>query len=86
MPANGLTTPLTDGTWTRRVRTMLHSDVEVQADKLDREFEILDIMLSAEDRLSVEQVQLAVRQAKRVRAEATLLVRALAKLRDDLQP
>jgi hypothetical protein len=64
----------------------LHGEVEVQADKLDREYEILDIMLSAEDRLSAEQVQLAVRQAKRVRAESTLLVRSLARLRDDLQP
>jgi hypothetical protein len=64
----------------------LHGEVEVQADKLDREYDILDIMLSAEDRLSAEQVKLAVRQAKRVRAEASILVRALAKLRDDLQP
>lgn len=64
----------------------LHGEVEVQADKLDREYEILDIMLAAEDRLSAEQVKLAVRQAKRVRAEASMLVRSLARLRDNLQP
>ncbi len=63
----------------------LHGEVEIQADKLDREFEILDIMLSSEDRLSAEQVSLAVRQAKRVRAEASMLVRSLARLRDNLQ-
>lgn len=64
----------------------LHGEVEVQADKLDREYEILDIMLAAEDRLSAEQVKLAVRQAKRVRQEASMLVRSLARLRDNLQP
>lgn len=64
----------------------LHRDVTRQADKLDREYEILEMMLSAEEVSTAEQVSLAVRQAKRVRAESTLLVRSLAKLRDDLQP
>lgn len=64
----------------------LHGEVERQADKLDREIEILEIMLAAEDKLTLDQVKLGLRQAKRVRDESTLLVRSLAKLRDDLQP
>jgi len=64
----------------------LHDEVERQADKLEREIEILDIMLSAEEKLTLDQVKLGLRQAKRVRDESTLLVRSLAKLRDDLQP
>lgn len=57
------------------------------ADNLSRELDILEMMeWSHGERPSQEQVKLALVQAKRVKRQSTLLVRALAALRDNLQP
>lgn len=64
----------------------LHRAVVRQADKLNREYEMLEMMLGDDHQFSENQVQLALAQAKRVRNESTFLVRSLARLRDDLQP
>lgn len=66
----------------------LHRRVIDQADKLDREYEILDMMRerAITDASLEPHVAMMLAQTKRVRRESTLLVRALAQLRDDLQP
>jgi hypothetical protein len=63
----------------------LHREVTRQADKLDSEYEMLEMMLGEDREQSEEQVMLALAQAKRVRNESTVLVRVLARLRDRLQ-
>jgi hypothetical protein len=59
----------------------LHRD---QADKFFSEVDMLEQML--EHDLDEDTVELALSQAKRVRREGNLVVRALARLRDQLQP
>lgn len=64
----------------------LHRRVADQADKLDREYDLLERMLdrgtTAES--APAHVLLVLQQAKRVRREAQDLVRALAAVRDNL--
>lgn len=55
-------------------------------DKLFTEIDHLDDVLGDAERLSEEQIVLALSVAKRVRRESTLVVRLLASLRDQLQP
>lgn len=57
-------------------------------DKLQEELEILDQMewWMREHTPTKEEVDVAVSQAKRVRRQSNLLVRELAKYRDNLQP
>jgi len=57
------------------------------ADKLRREHEILRVMLDSEidDERAAAHIDLLVSQAKRVRTASNLAVRALARLRDQLQ-
>jgi len=55
------------------------------ADKFHRESTILIEMLDVED-VSREHAELLLFQAKRVRREANILVRAIARERDELQP
>lgn len=57
---------------------------EQAADKLDEEYDILERMGPPSS--DPAHVSLLLQQAKRVRRESTLLVRALAQLRDNLQP
>lgn len=54
-------------------------------DKLFTEVDHLDRILDV-DELSQERVELALSVAKRVRRDSNLVVRALARLRDQLQP
>lgn len=55
------------------------------ADKFFAEVDHLERMLDA-DEMSDERIRLALASAKRVRRESNLVVRALARLRDQLQP
>lgn len=55
------------------------------ADKFFAEVDHLERMLDADD-MSDERIRLALASAKRVRRESNLVVRALARLRDQLQP
>ena len=66
----------------------LRRRVIAQADKLDREYDLLERMLDTPltDDTGIDSVALLVSQAKRVRRESNMLVRVLAQLRDDLQP
>jgi prefoldin subunit 5 len=63
-------------------------EVHAQAARFEREVDLLGIQIDRldGDRPSPEQVALAVSEAKRVRRESNLLVRTLARLRDNLQP
>lgn len=54
-------------------------------DKLLTEADHLERILDSDD-LSVERVALALAASKRVRRESNLVVRALARIRDELQP
>lgn len=58
------------------------------ADKFDEEATILLDLIDGieEGSPSIERVELALAEAKRVRRESTVLVRQLAELRDQLQP
>lgn len=58
--------------------------VDAQADKLDREYDLLERLLDT--RASDETIQLILSQGKRVKRESTVLVQRLAQLRDYLQP
>jgi hypothetical protein len=59
----------------------LHAD----CDKFFSEVDHLDRILDSDD-LDQSRIELALSQAKRVRRESNLVVRSLAKLRDQLQP
>lgn len=65
----------------------LQRQLAVQADRLDHEYSLLEPMLDAslEGPDADERVRILLGQAKRVRRESTLVVRAIARLRDDLQ-
>lgn len=56
-----------------------------EADKLFTDVDHLDSLLSTDD-LSEERVELALATAKRVRRQSTILVRTIARIRDQLQP
>ena len=62
----------------------LHRQIDRQADKLDTEYDLLERMRDG-DPTSIQVVALMLQQAKRVRREASALVRLLAQQRDDLQ-
>lgn len=66
----------------------LRRTVAAQADKLDEEYDLLERMLDTplEEGVDPDHVKIVLGQAKRVRRESTLLVRALAQFRDNLQP
>lgn len=54
--------------------------------KFRQEVRHLDRMLGSDDQPDDESIDLVVQQAKRVRTASNLLVRALARHRDQLQP
>lgn len=57
------------------------------ARKFQKESDILNLMLAGVDRDTNDiELQIALGQAKRVRREATVVVRELARAREQLQP
>jgi hypothetical protein len=61
----------------------LQRQTDAQAEQLNKELDLLDLMLDNE--VTSETVNLVLSQAKRGERECRLLVRCLAKMRDNLQ-
>ena len=60
----------------------LQRRIDAQADKLGKEFDALDRMMSSD--INEQTINLLLSQSKRIRREAVGLVRELARLRDSL--